>query len=141
MVDATADSETRTGGCLCGHIRFTVTGAPDYPHTCSCPHCQRLGGGPMMAWVGFPMLGLSWTGDGNEPTWFDTFPDETARGFCNRCGSSIAAKDYGDTMIGINTSALDRPDDPALVPVAQSFRHTAVPWLPTVPTTSHHRTS
>ncbi|WP_326586065.1 hypothetical protein [Streptomyces sp. NBC_01294] len=28
-------SAPRTGGCLCGAIRFTVTGPPDYPHTCA----------------------------------------------------------------------------------------------------------
>lgn len=135
------NTEVHAGGCLCGRIRFTVTGTPDYPHTCSCPHCQKLGGGPMMAWVSFPSAGLSWTGDGGAPTWFDTYPGETARAFCPCCGSSIAARDYGDTTIGITISALDHPSDPRLIPVNQSCRDTAVSWLPQVPDTQHSSTT
>ncbi|WP_439956514.1 GFA family protein [Nocardia nova] len=30
------------GGCHCGTIRFSATGEPDFPHLCSCEHCQRL---------------------------------------------------------------------------------------------------
>lgn len=138
MTDAVVHREVREGGCLCGRIRFEVAGAPDYPHTCSCPHCRKLGGGPMMSWVGFPAAGLRWTGEGGEPAWYDTFKDETARGFCPTCGSSVAARDYGDDTIGITISALDEQDDPRLVPVNQSFRDTAVTWLPQVPDTQHN---
>jgi len=136
-VDPTADTESRTGGCLCGKIRVTVTGEPDYPHVCRCTHCQKRAGGPMQSWVGFPLAGLRWTGDGGEPTWYDTFEGETKRGFCPTCGSHVAAFDHGDTMIGINLSALDDQDDPRLVPVNQSFRGDAVSWLPQVPDTQH----
>ena len=38
--DAMNASEVRTGGCLCRTGGFTLTGEPDYPHTCSCPHCK-----------------------------------------------------------------------------------------------------
>lgn len=127
----------RTGGCLCGNIRFTVTGAPDYPHVCSCEHCQKRAGGPMQSWVSFPMSGLAWTGEGGEPTWFDTFPEVTTRGFCPVCGSHVAAIDYGDAMIGINMTALDDQTGQDLLPVNQSFRDNAVTWLPQVPDTQH----
>ncbi|WP_433221615.1 GFA family protein [Dactylosporangium sp. CS-047395] len=134
MPDTAADTNGRAGGCLCGKIRFVVTGEPDYPHVCSCIHCQKRAGGPLQSWVGFPLDGLRWTGDG-EPTWYDTFPGETKRGFCPTCGSHLAALDYGDTTIGINLSALDNQHDPHLAPVNQSFRSTAVAWLPQVPDT------
>ncbi|QOC93499.1 hypothetical protein [Micromonospora craniellae] len=49
----------------------------------------------------------------------------------------MAAFDYGDTLIGINLTALDDQDDPLLVPVNQSFRDDAVTWLPQVPDTQH----
>ena len=136
-VEATADTESRTGGCLCGKVRFVVSGEPDYPHVCSCAHCQKRAGGPLQSWVSFPVEGLRWTGEGGEPTWYDTFEGETKRGFCPTCGSHVAAFDYGDTMIGINLSALDDQNDPRLVPVNQSFRGDAVAWLPQVPNTQH----
>lgn len=125
----------RTGGCLCGKIRFTADGEPDYPHTCSCPHCQRLSGGPMMSWVSFPLAGFMWTGDGAEPAWYYTFKGETKRGFCPTCGSQVCALDDDGTSIAITLSALDSADD--LIPVNQSFRDDAVSWLPQVPDTRH----
>ncbi|GGV99324.1 hypothetical protein GCM10010230_25170 [Streptomyces narbonensis] len=50
----------RTGGCLCGRIRFTTRGRAVFPHTCACPHCQKLGGTPVMWWVGFETGYLDW---------------------------------------------------------------------------------
>ncbi len=128
MSDSVVDARGREGGCLCRKIRFAVTGEPDDPHICACPHCKKRAGGPFQWWVGFPLQGLKWTGD--EPTWFDTYPGETRRGFCPTCGSSIAALDYDDnTIIGINTTALDDQDDPCLVPVNLNRLSDAAPWL------------
>lgn len=76
-------TEERTGGCLCGRIRFTATGPAVYPHTCHCDHCQKLGGAPVMWWAGFGRV--TWTGEGGEPTWFETFPGKAKRGFCPTC--------------------------------------------------------
>ncbi|WP_141723235.1 hypothetical protein [Micromonospora matsumotoense] len=54
---------------------------------------------------------------------------------------SVAAFDYGDTLIGVNLTALDDQDDPLLVPVNQSFRGDAVTWLPQIPDTQHSTSS
>ncbi|MFE7804520.1 GFA family protein [Streptomyces sp. NPDC057430] len=83
MTSSTPASTTaRSGGCLCGKVQFTVTGEPDYPHTCSCQDCQGLSGAPMMSWVSFPLDGLAWSGA--EPSWHYTWPD-SKRGFCPSC--------------------------------------------------------
>ncbi|MET9887143.1 aldehyde-activating protein [Streptomyces sp. NPDC006430] len=81
----------------------------------------------MMSWVSFPLDGLAWSGA--EPSWHYTWPD-SKRGFCPSCGSQICALDDGATSIAVTLSALGNPPD--LVPVNQSFRETAVPWLPQV---------
>lgn len=80
-----------------------------------------------MAWVGFPADRFTWTGPGGEPQWYATFPT-TKRGFCPTCGSTIAALDDGSDDIGITMMALDDHSD--ITPVHQSFKHTAVRWLP-----------
>lgn len=123
-------TEVRSGGCLCGKIRFTVTGPVDDPHVCGCRDCAKRSGAPFQWWVGFPMDGLEWTGE-DEPTWFDTYPGETARGFCGKCGTHLAARDYGDdTVIGFLATALDDyGTDPALVPTNLNRVAEAAPWL------------
>ncbi|MGW4895049.1 GFA family protein [Kitasatospora sp. NPDC004240] len=123
------DPEVRSGGCLCGKIRFTVTGPVDDPHVCRCEHCARRSGAPFQWWVGFSAAGLEWTGA--EPTWFDTYEGRTTRGFCGMCGSHIAARDYGDdTIIGILATALDHHHaDPALIPTNLNRLAEAASWL------------
>lgn len=120
----------RSGHCLCGAIAFTVTGPVDDPHVCNCDHCAKRGGAPFQWWVGFPMAGLRWTGQ-DEPTWYDTYPGKTARGFCGTCGSHVAARDYGDdTLIGILATALDGyGTDPDLVPTNLHRVDEAADWL------------
>ncbi|WP_435059217.1 GFA family protein [Streptomyces sp. bgisy060] len=131
-----ADQE-RTGGCLCGKIRFTVRGKAVYPHLCSCEHCQKLGGAPVMWWAGWPTDAITWTGEGGEPTYFTTFKDEAQRGFCPDCGARISAIDSDIPELGINVTALDDTSSPDLVPVNQSFKDNAVPWLPVVADAQH----
>ena len=128
-------TEERTGGCLCGRIRFAVKGKAIYPHLCSCGHCQKLGGAPVMWWAGFSEV--SWTGEGGEPTWYTTFEGEAQRAFCPGCGSRLAAIDSDIPDVGINVTALDDTSGQDLTPVNQSFRDNAVSWLPPVPDRQH----
>ncbi|MCX5418077.1 GFA family protein [Streptomyces sp. NBC_00059] len=124
----------RTGGCLCGRIRFTTRGTAVFAHTCACGHCQKLGGAPLMWWVGFETV--TWTGE-SEPTWYETFEGEAKRGFCPTCGSRVAAIDSDIPEIGINVTALDDTSGPDLVPIHASFRDNVVHWLRPVPETEH----
>ncbi|TXS04858.1 GFA family protein [Streptomyces sp. col6] len=119
-------SEVRTGGCLCGRVRFTTRGPAVFPHTCACGHCQKLGGAPVMWWVGFESV--TWSGD-TEPTWYETYEGEARRAFCPTCGSRLAAVDSDVPETGINVTALDDTSGPDLVPVHASFRDNAAPWL------------
>lgn len=128
-------AQERTGGCLCGLIRFTAIGPAVYPHTCHCAHCQKLGGTPVMWWAGFEQV--VWNGEGGEPTWYETFPGQAKRGFCATCGSRVAAIDCDIPEIGINVTALDDTSSADLVPVNASFRELAVHWLPAVPDTQN----
>ncbi|WP_419150655.1 GFA family protein [Nocardia vinacea] len=115
---------------VCGNILYQASGDLSFPHICSCAHCQKLSGGPVMSWVDFPREGFEWTGPGGEPFWYNTFPD-SQRGFCGVCGSSIAAQDDGSAeLVGVTMKSLD--DHSSLVPVHQSFKHHAVRWLPVI---------
>jgi hypothetical protein len=125
----TNHQQTFTGGCQCGRIRYTATSEPFYPHVCSCDHCKRLSGGPMMAWVGFPLTGFGWDGEGGEPTWYATVPG-AGRGFCGTCGSRVGALDDGSTAMFVTIMSLD--DQRAFTPQNQHFREDAVSWLPQV---------
>ena len=84
-----------------------------------------------MAWVDFPLDRFEWVGA--EPRWYNTWPT-TRRGFCDECGSTIAAIDEDGTAMGVTIMSLDGPT--GLVPEHQSFKDNAVSWLPVIGTGS-----
>jgi hypothetical protein len=120
--------EIRTGRCQCGDIAYEVSGLPDDPHLCSCPHETRISGGPAVLWVGFHKNGLAWTGPGGEPTWYSTWPD-LRRGFCPRCGTHLISVADSTDMIMVTGFSLDLPHQRGIEPVGHSFRENAVPWM------------
>jgi len=132
----TTEVPVRTGGCLCGDIRYRAGGEPIDPHVCSCEHCKRLGGAPMMAWVSFPLASFSWVAgtDGmvRELSWYHTYPT-SKRGRCPRCGTQLCALDDGATTIAMTIFSLNDHASPALIPRGQSYRGDAVSWLPQIP--------
>lgn len=115
-------SRVRTGGCLCGHTQYEVTGDPDDPHLCACRHETRISGAPTVLWVGFPRESLRWVGPGGEPTWYASW-STLHRGFCPRCGSQLVSVADDSDMVMVAFSL----DDPAAV--GFSFRDQAIPWM------------
>lgn len=129
--DDTPTHEVSTGGCLCGHIRFEATGEPYDPHVCACPHCSRLSGGPLMAWVGFRRTAFSWTGPGT-PRSYRSWPT-MERWSCPVCCTPLGAAADGEEYLGICLSALDNGSE--ITPVGHSFRYNTPAWLPPIPST------
>ena len=83
-----------------------------------------------MWWVDFDASQFRWLND--EPTWHYTWPT-TRRGFCPRCGTTIAALDTeAGAPMGITVPNLDNHDGPLFVPTHTSFAANAAPWLPAV---------
>jgi hypothetical protein len=52
-----------TGGCLCGRVRYTVTGEPAFSGLCHCRNCQRYTGSAFEALIAFPAASVSVQGE------------------------------------------------------------------------------
>ena len=74
-------AKTYKGGCLCGNIRFSVTGEAQKPHTCSCKICQRHSGALTQSWVEFSKQQVKWNGPGGEPSLWRS-SEYSCRSFC-----------------------------------------------------------
>jgi hypothetical protein len=116
------------GGCLCGHIRFEVTGPLDFPHTCSCHMCQRHSGAPSLAWVVAAKERVRWTGPGGLPSLWRA-SDISTRAFCPVCGSTLGAIDDAPT-VGLVTGSFDRPNLRELKPASHSYVSSRPTWWP-----------
>jgi hypothetical protein len=114
-----------TGGCLCGALRFTATGAPYRVGLCHCLDCRKNHGALFHASAIFPESAVTITG---------TFHSYRDRSFCPTCGSPVFAH-IGDE-IGINLGAFDAPDQ--FRPTYELWMIRREGWLPEFPGMRHY---
>jgi hypothetical protein len=86
MEDVAMTENAIEGGCLCGRVRYRVTGAPRSATCCHCSTCRRASGAPYVAWATFPQAEFAFTGP--EPARFRSSAD-VERSFCPRCGTPL----------------------------------------------------
>ncbi|MBK7974428.1 MAG: GFA family protein [Deltaproteobacteria bacterium] len=113
------------GGCLCGAVRYRVTGEPKYRVMCHCESCRRAAGSPVVAWVTFEPANFAFTK--GQPVSYRSSPPVT-RTFCGTCGTPLTyvRVDRPDD-VDLTTASLDRPGD--FPPVAHLWMEDALPWV------------
>ena len=100
------DHSVRTGRCLCGGVRYRVSGEMRNVINCFCEQCRRTSGHHVAASAaqldGFELE--------SETTleWYES-SDTARRGFCRRCGSSLFWQQKGRDNISIFAGTLDQP--------------------------------
>lgn len=115
---------TRTGGCLCGEIRYEVQGEPDVVVTCHCHWCQRVSGAPFLTFVGFEPSSVRWLK--SEPTIYKS-SEMVDRGFCPTCGSTLTFARPAKNVMALMSGSLDDPD--SISPESHCFTEHQNAWL------------
>ena len=85
-----SDSVEKTGGCLCGAVRFTATAANSVG-ACSCNMCTKWNGGPQMA----VPCGENVTFENDDNIAEFKSSEWAERGFCKICGSHLFFRFHG----------------------------------------------
>jgi hypothetical protein len=95
-------SETYTGGCQCGAVRFRIEGTLGEASICHCRMCQKAFGNFFAPLVDARHEDLAWTR--GKPSYYAS-SDVVDRGFCSRCGTPLvfAYRDY--PLIGLAIGA------------------------------------
>lgn len=101
------DTTTHTGRCLCGAIRFTVTGPTSAPTACHCSQCRRQSG-HYWASTDVPRTALALEDATGALGWYQASA-KVRRGFCTRCGGYLFWDPIGKDRIAIAMGAFDRP--------------------------------
>jgi hypothetical protein len=103
----------RTGGCLCGAIRYELVADPTYQVACHCRACQYVNGGsPTLAMI-VPRSALKIT-KGEPRTYWSTAESgrQVGRSFCAECGTPVFSEPSGNPDIAvIKVGSLDDPSD------------------------------
>jgi len=94
----------RTGGCLCGAVRYRVSGALRPIIMCHCTQCRRMTG-HVMAATAARLANFQLLAD-RELKWYDS-SNKARRGFCARCGSTLFWAGVGRDYISIAAGSLD----------------------------------
>jgi len=90
----------RTGGCLCGEVRYRIEGPLGSIGACHCSQCRRSSG-HFLAGVSVERENLAVDG---AVAWYESTPGKVRRGFCPVCGSNLfwdrIAASYLDVWAG-----------------------------------------
>jgi hypothetical protein len=104
--------ETHKGGCLCGGVRYQVTGRLQPVVDCHCGQCRRTHG-HFAACATAPKAMLELVEDVGLH-WYGSSPG-VRRGFCGTCGASLFWERTEGSTIGIAAGTLDGPTGLATV--------------------------
>lgn len=122
-------TQTYTGGCQCGRVRYRFALATPEAYLCHCRMCQRATGGFAAALVNVPSSGFEWL---SPPDWYASSPI-ARRPFCAACGTPLGFC-YNDTeaddALDVTLGSLDDPA--AFRPVGHFGVESLMdPWLDT----------
>jgi hypothetical protein len=127
----------RSGGCLCGAVRYRTQGAPAWVAHCHCTSCRRTAGAAFVTYAGFKRPNFAFTR--GAPKVFESSPG-VARRFCPDCGTPLTYEGARwPDEVHILLCTLDEPQ--TLAPQAHVYTAEAMPWahlddnLPRFPTT------
>ncbi len=96
------------GGCICGAIRFRVSGAPLALSRCHCRSCRRSVGASSVAWAMFRRDQFVYLRGECKRRRSST---RVTRGFCDACGTSIMYElDDSPEHVDLTASSFDEPE-------------------------------
>lgn len=122
-------SGSRTGGCLCGAIRFELAEAPVGAGYCHCTRCQRRTGTAASAQAVVAPGSVRWLSGEDEIRYWWPENGGNGKGFCPSCGSRLCSKRPGaDEVAAIRLGAFDA--DPGVRPTLRQWVSSAAAWEP-----------
>ena len=96
------------GGCLCGAVRYRVSGTPLSTSLCHCRSCRLASGAPSVGWVVFPDTQVQLL-KGHPASHRSSTP--VTRSFCPRCGTPLSYRHVDNPgVIELTSATLDHPE-------------------------------
>jgi hypothetical protein len=110
------------GGCLCGSVRYEITGSVVSVGLCHCRTCRLAAGATPVGWAVCAQPGFRWVA--GQPVAYASSPG-VLRTHCGSCGTPLTYAD-DDKTIDITIATLDDPE--ALVPGRETWLDHRVAW-------------
>jgi hypothetical protein len=115
-----------SGSCLCGNVRIRVADQFDFIGYCHCSECRKWSGSAFGA--GGRVKASDFEITAGE-SFVSLYPksEETALGFCSRCGASLFSKKLKQGKYIVRLGILD--DAPTQRPNVHIFVGSKAPWF------------
>lgn len=121
------EGKTYEGGCLCGSLRYRVTGPSLFETQCCCRDCQLATGTGHTTIVGVHQSQLTVTGGPAIYTNSGESGGTVTRHFCGNCGGRLyTSGSLPGEVIMIQAGSLDQPD--VVTPQNVIYTKDAVAW-------------
>jgi hypothetical protein len=125
------------GSCLCGGVKFTITGPLLRSLNCHCSFCRKQHGAAFRTRARVSRADFTWNQGEELVNYYEATPGYR-RGFCRICGSPILnrAEPHSSLAVahpptlgefGIALGTLD--DDPGIGPESHIFVGSKAPWF------------
>jgi hypothetical protein len=107
-----AETDVNEGSCLCGAVRYSVSGPLIWSAGCCCRDCARASGAPYIVWVGFSPDRVEFL---SAPPAVYESSKGVLRGFCPKCGTSLTygrdpAYEAVEPTLYVAASTFDNPE-------------------------------
>jgi hypothetical protein len=109
---------TRTGGCACGAVRYTVKGEPYRFGVCHCTACRKESGSVFTAYAHWKIEDSQATG---------TYSTYDGRSFCSTCGSRLF--DLHEHDIEVRIGSFDEAPTTFGMPTREGWIKRREPWV------------
>lgn len=119
-----AEGVVLEGGCLCGAIRYTLTGPSQFVGQCCCLDCKKASGTGHTTIICMPKNQLVVKGKPTAYTSKGYTGAEVTRNFCGTCGGRLYTT-YGDFFM-VQAGSLD--DCSTIKPQNVIYMKDAAPW-------------
>ncbi|MEO7622718.1 MAG: GFA family protein [Gallionella sp.] len=114
------------GSCLCGGVKYEISGPLSGALNCHCSMCRKAHGSAFRTRARVKAQDFKWVQGEEFVTWFESSPG-THRGFCRVCGSPLLSRfDQDASHFGLPLGALDT--DPKVKPMLHVFVGSKAPW-------------
>ena len=122
------------GSCLCGGVKFAISGPVSHLLNCHCTKCRKQHGAAFRSRARVRVEDFRWLQGEELVSYYESSPG-FHRGFCSRCGSPIVtrpAPNYAraairGTDLGVPLGILD--GDPGVRPERHIFVGSKAPWF------------
>ena len=121
-------TQTISGGCACGSIRYVCHGEPVAMLNCHCRDCQVSSGAPFASGIVVRVSDTVVSGSPGTYSVQGSSGGTTTRSFCTRCGTPLFTRgDVVPDLMSIRFASLDDPT--GFKPMVDIWTASAPPWV------------